>query len=756
MPEPHTTARFHLCTNQLIAWSDCDGNQTVERLLQPSRLQGNSADSAEINPQRDGFVVITLDYNGERDEKAAPRFRSLHELDAGLAPETGIAKLVDETFDGATTALGSEERQRRRCRQRDLNFNLIQPLVDDPNIFSSSRYLSKQTQKRSDLTKRSRTEIKKYLRRYWQGGQVPDALFPKYSSVRKEADGGRKRGRKSQDRNPSIETDEFAVTAKDRQILLKGLEKHYNKKPANSLGDAYDAILEESYFYYEGGVKVVLPPGRRPSFRQFYYLYDKDFKNNASGVVIPRAGRRRFNLRQRPIKGNLTQEAYGPGEVYEIDSTIADIHLLDSAGNIIGRPTVYIVIDVFSRMIVGLCVTLEAPSYLGAAMALANAFSDKVAFCAAYGITISPEDWPCAHLCSRLKADRGELIFSQADRLVSQFKITVTNLPAYRADWKAFVERAFLRFKQSTTDKLPGGVRKARERGDKDPRFEAALTLRDLTKALIHSVLLFSLQPLSKYPLDKAMMADDVVAEPLTLWRWGMVNRTAFLRKMSPELVKMKLLPRAAASITQSGLLYRHLYFTSADPRFDEWMTIAANRDNIPVTIAYDPRLADTLCIEPANGAAMIACSLRQGQEGFRGLSWAEVDQHWSRRAEQERAIKADNARKVAESKQAINVIASEAKKRSGDLIDPSASKSSRVGSVKENRSRARSEARQTGSWAPALPAPDIDDASHDDQLSVAAPASNTPEDEQPLSESGALSPDEIEAARMRRLDPDE
>uniref|UniRef100_UPI001EF29BAA hypothetical protein n=1 Tax=Acidithiobacillus ferrooxidans TaxID=920 RepID=UPI001EF29BAA len=56
---------------------------------------------------------------------------------------------------------------------------------------------------------------------------------------------------------------------------------------------------------------------------------------------------------------------------------------------------VYVVIDALSRMITGLYVGLEGPSWLGAMMALANAASDKKAFCRKYGISISDEDWPC-------------------------------------------------------------------------------------------------------------------------------------------------------------------------------------------------------------------------------------------------------------------------------------------------------------------------------------------------------------------------
>jgi hypothetical protein len=56
---------------------------------------------------------------------------------------------------------------------------------------------------------------------------------------------------------------------------------------------------------------------------------------------------------------------------------------------IIGRPVIYIVIDVFSRLIVGFAVTLEGPSWAGAKLALENAFSDKASYCKQFGINIT-------------------------------------------------------------------------------------------------------------------------------------------------------------------------------------------------------------------------------------------------------------------------------------------------------------------------------------------------------------------------------
>jgi hypothetical protein len=43
-------------------------------------------------------------------------------------------------------------------------------------------------------------------------------------------------------------------------------------------------------------------------------------------------------------------------------------------------------------------------------MALHCAFSDKVSFCAQYGIAISQEDWPAQELCNLIVTDNAKLL----------------------------------------------------------------------------------------------------------------------------------------------------------------------------------------------------------------------------------------------------------------------------------------------------------------------------------------------------------
>lgn len=96
-----------------------------------------------------------------------------------------------------------------------------------------------------------------------------------------------------------------------------------------------------------------------------------------------RKSAKEFESKHRPILSDSKSETNGPGTRFQIDATIADIYLVSSldVNKVIGRPVIYAVIDVYSRIVTGLYVGLEGPSWVGAMMALDNMVADKVNFC---------------------------------------------------------------------------------------------------------------------------------------------------------------------------------------------------------------------------------------------------------------------------------------------------------------------------------------------------------------------------------------
>ena len=94
-----------------------------------------------------------------------------------------------------------------------------------------------------------------------------------------------------------------------------------------------------------------------PSLKQFSYwnkkLFTKDFSINKKNT------KKEIDLKMRALLGSVANTTVLPGDVFEIDSTVADVHLISSLNRrkVIGRPTIYTVVDRATRMIVGLHVS---------------------------------------------------------------------------------------------------------------------------------------------------------------------------------------------------------------------------------------------------------------------------------------------------------------------------------------------------------------------------------------------------------------
>lgn len=92
----------------------------------------------------------------------------------------------------------------------------------------------------------------------------------------------------------------------------------------------------------ENGIKmpIVNSIEEIPTFGQFRYWFEKD--RNYKKEITTRYSAKTYELKHRPIIGQSTCEAMGPGSIFQIDATIADIYLLSRFNRnwIIGRPTI--------------------------------------------------------------------------------------------------------------------------------------------------------------------------------------------------------------------------------------------------------------------------------------------------------------------------------------------------------------------------------------------------------------------------------
>ncbi len=555
-------------------------------------------------------------------------------------------------------------------------------------------------------TGKNKDMIYRYLRKFWRHGATKNGLLPDFANCGAKGQlripGTKKRGRPNNTRRSLGIQDGINIGPDEQEKIRRGIKRFYHNPKLNqrfTLKEAYERTLEAffriSYNVVNGTLIPVLPPPNElPSFRQFEYVFYKD--RDLASSLIARKGQRRFNLRNRSVIGDSSKTVFGPGCVYQIDATTADIYLVSSLdrNRIIGRPTLYFLVDVFSRLITGFNVTTENPSYIAAALAIENAALDKVEFCEHYGITISREDWPSQHLPECIVADRGELEGPKADILINGLNIKLDNTPPYRADLKGLVERNFRTVNENVIHWLPGHVKKDRERGDRDYRLDAVLDLQQFTKLIIHFILDYNRSWLNNYRLDEFMMADQLEPRPNLLWEWGIINRIGHLRQMDPDLLRMNLLPSAKATVTSKGIRFQKVYYACERAINEQWFVRARSSGTWQVDIAYDPRTVDFIYLRPEGNTPAEACKLVDPDQRFHGSAWVDLEEQVQVQKMQKEIAATSDRQSKTEFRATVDTIVSSAAEQT-KTVQTGQSKRARVGGIRANRKLEREHERR-------------------------------------------------------------
>jgi hypothetical protein len=615
-----------------------------------------------------------------------------------IALQNGEASLQYEDHCAPLT-LTAEDLQKARYRKikriRDNRWEVLEPLITGDNEFKMlfpkerATLIAERTNVKFAHGKNGaeitygRKSIYKFYYLWLCGGKTVNALFGRYlnsgapgeNRVQKE----NKLGRPSKISSITEQPTGVVLTSTWLNIICFGILLFFNNKPGKGtdkkltgIKTAYRNTLR--HFCPKGKVRnkkgeweIQLPDytkGEVFSPRQFEYQVRKEVERNLQDFFRKRFGERRYKLRFRELKGNSTREAPYPGALYQIDATIADIYLVSRLNrrHVIGRPTIVVIIDVFSRMIVGICVRFEREGWNVINLALKNATEDKVQFCKKYGVDISKDEWPVLGLCDAITGDRGPMLGYNADNLVAGLKMRVSNLPPYRADWKGIIEQMFRLLNIRVIDQLPGALNPEKERGDRDIRLDAVLDINQFTGILIKAILYHNNHHyMDWYELDKDMIASNLMPIPRELFLWGQKNRSGKPRYRDSESIRIHLLPGDEATVTRRGIRFKGEFYTCEKAEEENWRFIARNRSTWKEDIAYDPRIPEIIYLRPKDGSPSIPCHLIVSDSIAANSDWAEVEEYYERKQIEDQVAEVQDMQAHAELDAGIEDIVTEA-----------------------------------------------------------------------------------------------
>ncbi|SEQ56218.1 putative transposase [Pseudomonas sp. NFACC02] len=227
----------------------------------------------------------------------------------------------------------------------------------------------------------------------------------------------------------------------------------------------------------------ITPPGNTAIRARLKGIPDKDYLR---GRGFAEKARNKYN----PTPGSFPGADY-PLALVQIDHTPMDILLVDDVHRrSIGRVWITFAIDVYSRMITGYYLALDAPAGISVAMCVAHSILPKEEWLTAHGVN---GEWPVWGKPKILHADNGADFQSEdVVKSCSNYGIENRFRPVKRPRYGAHIERLMGTFAQTLKD-MPGRTySKKEDRDGYDSEKHAALTFDEFETWLIREILIYN------------------------------------------------------------------------------------------------------------------------------------------------------------------------------------------------------------------------------------------------------------------------
>lgn len=298
-------------------------------------------------------------------------------------------------------------------------------------------------------------------------------------------------------------------------------------------------------------------------------------------------------------------------ERVEIDHTPLKIVVGTEAGPL-GQPWLTVLVDYYSRMIVGFCIGFEPPSYAVIMEALRHAILPKTYVRERYpSIT---NDWPCFGIPSKLVCDRGtDLTSKDLENAAFQLGIELDFTPPRTPNFKGTVESFFDTLNDQLLSSLPGRTFRSWERrADYDPDEGPLLPYATLVEIIhLHLIDVHSQQ---RHPA--------ATKSRLEMWRESAAEFPPAL-PTSPDELLVLLSKTVERSISARGIELAGMFYTSNELMALRAELAANNINSDRLMVRYNPwDLGSVWVLNPIDRRYLKATAVDSAIVGMTEYQW--------------------------------------------------------------------------------------------------------------------------------------
>jgi putative transposase len=335
-------------------------------------------------------------------------------------------------------------------------------------------------------------------------------------------------------------------------------------------------------------------------------------------------------------------------ERVEIDHSPLKVVVGTESGPI-GQPWLTVLIDYYSRMILGFCLGFEPPSYAVLMESLRLAILPKTDLLAKYPRICGT--WPCFGIPERIVCDRGsDLISKDFEQAAFQLGIELDFNPPRTPHFKGTVESFFDALNDQLLASLPGRTFRSWERRADHNADAGPMLPYDALLEVIH------LHLVDVYAAQRHPTADKTRLE---MWVESAAEFPPTLPSSSDDLIVL-LARRTERVVTSRGIELLGMFYTS-----DELMAVrgelgAHNLDVERFQVRYNPwDLGDAWVLSPVTNRYIRVQAVDPVLKGMTEYQWKVV-----RRAVRERFEEPDRVLSLAASRNQIRDVVEQTVKK--------------------------------------------------------------------------------------------
>lgn len=274
-------------------------------------------------------------------------------------------------------------------------------------------------------------------------------------------------------------------------------------------------------------------------------------------VLSKRNDKKSTDALYKPIKGKFPGATH-PLSVIQIDHTSLDVILVDEKNRQpLGRPWITVAIDVYSRMIPGYYISMDAPGAIGTGICIANSILPKDNWMAANEVS---GEWPCWGLMDRIHLDNAKefhgLMLTKASE---EYGIEISWRPVATPHWGGHIER-LIGTLLGEIHTLPGTTfSNPKDRKYYDSEKKATMTLAELDKWMAEYIVNIYHKKLHK----------GIGTSPINKYREGIFGNDNQIgvglpsRIVDERKLRLDFLPFFERSILRYGVLIDHINYYS-------------------------------------------------------------------------------------------------------------------------------------------------------------------------------------------------